>query len=246
MRELNLNGKLIVFEGLGGSGKTSQTLRLQRWVDDNWPKDNIHYSTSTLTSEPYESFAKDIINRNLAKGKKLSSVELAMLLTADRHSHIRELISWEVEDNYSLHILDRYYYSTLVYQSVLENPPIDIWNPQPEDIEYEEDLSFLYGLQNGLPKPDLVFWLYAEPQTCYDRISSRLSYREKRHTFEELDFLEKLHDQYEYVMPKMQSAGHNIEKICTDSETNEEKVFSCIVSVLKDYMKMWGLECKVT
>ena len=127
-------GRLIVFEGIDGSGKTTQAKLLY----DALKKRGF---SVLLSREPTDGkYGRRI--KALAKGKRtdISPLEEYELFINDRMEHVREFIKPSLSQGHIV-ILDRYYFSTIAYQGV---NGID-----PEKIKIENE-SFA-------PVPDLVF-----------------------------------------------------------------------------------------
>ena len=93
----------IVFEGIDGSGKTTQSKLLAEKLNAYW------------TYEPSDSsvgkFIRDILSGNV----KVDDKTLALLFAADRVEHTK-LIKQKLKDGDV--VCDRYLYSSIAYQSV--------------------------------------------------------------------------------------------------------------------------------
>lgn len=101
----------IVFEGIDGSGKSTQIQLLKEWLEANG------FDVETLV-EPTDSEVGKLIRKLLqhpdAMSDKLQKV-LALLFAADRM-----LIMDRLEDESKVFISDRSYISSLVYQKPVE------------------------------------------------------------------------------------------------------------------------------
>ena len=104
-------GRFIVFEGIDGSGKTTQIRLLAEHLKRAGRK--VH-----ITAEPTTSVSGGLLRDALCGARKRSPGELAALFLLDRINHnvcpvngIEKLTS----DGYDV-ICDRYYYSSLAYQ----------------------------------------------------------------------------------------------------------------------------------
>ena len=106
-----MSGKFIVFEGIDGSGKSSQIRMLAEKLRADGRKVYI-------TAEPTESTSGGMLRDALSGVVRRTATEMAALFTLDRVNHnvnpvngIKKMLS----DGFDV-ICDRYYYSTLAYQ----------------------------------------------------------------------------------------------------------------------------------
>ncbi len=96
------NNKFIVFEGIDGSGKTTQSKMLSKKVNGKY------------TFEPTDGDIGRYIRKILC-GKKCEKETLALLFAADRVEHVVNIKN----DLKKTHVIcDRYLYSSMVYQSI--------------------------------------------------------------------------------------------------------------------------------
>ncbi|ABR55931.1 dTMP kinase [Methanococcus aeolicus Nankai-3] len=94
--------KFIVFEGIDGSGKTTQAKLL------------ADYLNGIYTCEPTNGEIGQLIRKVLG-GKNCEKESLALLFAGDRVEHIKEIEHKLIEN---MVICDRYVYSSMVYQSI--------------------------------------------------------------------------------------------------------------------------------
>ncbi len=104
-------GKFIVFEGIDGSGKTTQARRLAEF----WRGEGREV---VLTAEPTSMPTGRALREALSGKVKKSECQMAVMFVEDRIAHnidpedgIKALVEAGVDV-----ICDRYYYSTLAYQ----------------------------------------------------------------------------------------------------------------------------------
>ncbi len=104
-------GKFIVFEGIDGCGKTTQSLNLYKFLKKR------EYSV-ILTNEPGGTkLGKKIREILLSKSDEIfPPIAELLLYEADRNIHIHNVIKPFIEKDFII-ISDRYKYSTLAYQS---------------------------------------------------------------------------------------------------------------------------------
>ena len=145
-------GKLIVVEGLDGSGKGTQIALLKEKLEAAGRK-------VIATAEPTQSAAGGLC-RDALKGRFcIGPRELAALFTADRIGHntdksdgIVSLLERGIDV-----ICDRYYYSTCAYQGM----------------ESERDMKWTMDMNRNCPvirKPDICLFLDLDPESCLQRI----------------------------------------------------------------------------
>lgn len=159
-------GLFIVLEGIDGSGKT--TLR-----------DRICAALTSMgvTAIPTAEPTKGRIGSILRDGGTDNPYAEAFLFMADRACHTDEIIGM-VEDGRTV-VCDRYYASTLAYQSAGDTPV---------DIDLLKDLNGRVTVE-----PDITFLLDIDPETGMGRVTGR---GEDISKFERLDFQRRVRDRY--------------------------------------------------
>lgn len=170
-------GKFIVFEGIDGAGKTTQTKLLA-------DKIRAAGGSPVLTAEPTELESGKMLRRILGGEIKKSDCEIAALFTLDRIAHNKEPkngIDALLEAGHTV-ICDRYYYSTLAYQgSVTSYPWVRSLNLDCPEIR----------------RPDLCIFLDLTPEQSLMRISKG---REKLEIFENLETLTRVRESFFSVL----------------------------------------------
>ena len=169
----NSRGMFIVFEGIDGSGKSTQIEYLARHI-----KEQDKYQDVLLTREP--TWRAEEIKKTLLQDKDSFSggERLAELFVEDRRVHTHEQIVPALEQG-AIVLSDRYSMSTLAYQSV-----------QGVNLDY---LLMLHEAA-GTIKPDLSFLIDVFPERAMERIAKRKGGVEK---FEkQIDFQKRLADSY--------------------------------------------------
>ncbi len=143
----------IVIEGLDGSGKTSVTRYLTNLLDvDNHGK-------VKLTFEPHDPSCAGLFIRQvlMKKIRKFSPRILPLAFATNRLDHCdREINPWLDSQEGAIIICDRYYLSSLVYQS-------------SEDFPFDS----VYELNSKARKPDVIFFMNVSNKVCYERMKHR-------------------------------------------------------------------------
>jgi len=157
---------LIVFEGIDGTGKSTQVNLLAESL-------RAQGHEVTTSKEPTDGpHGKRL--RDSAETGRLSPQEELDLFHLDRRDHVTELIRPALEKGHVV-ILDRYYFSTMAYQGIRGFDPEKIRNTN----------------EAFAPKPDYVFILEVSLDTALARIGVRDG---QANEFEQREFLEQCHE----------------------------------------------------
>ena len=160
-------GFFIVFEGLDGSGKTTQAFLLKEFLVKKG-------YDAILLREPTEGPWGGKIKELLSNGRKeISPQEELNLFIEDRKDNINKNVLPAMRDNKVI-IQDRYYFSTIAYQGAL--------GVEPQQIRAMNEAFAL--------KPDLVFYLEIRPELGLKRIEA--GRKGKRDAFEKEHYLSKV------------------------------------------------------
>lgn len=162
-------GKLIVFEGIDGSGKSAHYKR----VCERLERDGIAYSHIVFPRYDKESSA--LIRMYLGgqfgtNPNDVNAYTASTFFAVDRYAAYRT--DWgKSYDNGGFVLSDRYTTSNAVHQGA-----------KLGDAELEPFFEWLYDLEYvkmGLPRPDLVIYLDVDIETSLARMRHR---QEKNHT----------------------------------------------------------------
>jgi dTMP kinase len=161
-------GILIVFEGIDGTGKSTQCGLLA----DSLKAQQVPH---IALAEPTHGQWGMKIRKLLSEGRQgISPEEELSWFVNDRKEDIELNILPALKDQ-KVVIMDRYYYSTAAYQGAL--------GLDPELIRVENE--------EFAPIPDRVLIFLTSPETCLERIESS---RDKKSAFEKLDYLNNVQD----------------------------------------------------
>lgn len=175
-----MKGKFIVFEGIDGSGKSTQCKLFCERL-----KDKEHNVWETF--EPTRGNIGNLIRERLNAGAKLpgdyEGLIYGLLFYADRIEH-NFGIKKELQKG-KIVVSDRYYHSTLAYQ-------------QTQGLDIDILLNLHDSLQkNGYArKPDAVFFIDVPAEDAIKRIDERVKEKTKVEIFEHMEFLKKLRENY--------------------------------------------------
>ena len=162
-------GKFIAFEGIDGSGKSTQVKRLGAYLRDMGHK--VH-TTCEPTDSPIGRMIRDIFNHRMEGDQRV----IAALFVADRLNHLlnsTDGILKKIKEGYTV-ITDRYYLSSYAYHSI-HNIDLD-WVIQAN------------SLSADLLKPDLHLFIDIDPEVSMLRLASG---RQNIEMYETLDNLKK-------------------------------------------------------
>ncbi|MEY4370453.1 MAG: hypothetical protein RIQ48_162 [Pseudomonadota bacterium] len=144
----------ICFEGVEGSGKSTQAKLLYKFIKKNITKNVI------LTREPGGTlFSEKIRNLMLDKKNNISPLTEFFLLMAARNEHIISKINFYLKKKFII-ICDRFFYSTLAYQHYLEGM----------------DRKFIFSIQKKIfnkVHPDITFLIDLNKKESKIRINKR-------------------------------------------------------------------------
>lgn len=108
-----MRGKFIVVEGVDYSGKSSAINELRNMLG--------HNSKFVFTREPggYENLLSESIRELIFNAEDIDPITETYLFAASRASHTKQIKQW-IEDGFNV-VCDRYLYSSLYYQGVINN-----------------------------------------------------------------------------------------------------------------------------
>ena len=179
LNKMDKLGKFIVFEGIDGSGTTTQAELLKNYLLDS-------NESAITTTEPSSGPIGNLIREGFKKrvlfveDEKLFDEQMAYLFAADRHDHIYN----EVDGIKTLNsqgittISTRYFFSSLVYH-----------------VNNQEEYTFVKKLNEKFPLPDLTIYIDNPVEVSLQRIALRAH----RDTYENEEKLLKVKENYKKV-----------------------------------------------
>lgn len=203
-------GSFIAFEGIDGSGKSTQIRRLhERMRSAGIP--------CCTTMEPTTSPIGSLIHQIMTGRIKTDNKVIAALFVADRLDHLLNDVDGILhQTNAGVTVLtDRYYFSSYAYQSV--------------DIPMEQVIS-ANAQSSAILRPTLNIFIDISPDTAMERIQKNRSHRE---LFEKKSRLVQVREKYFEAFDKLK----DVEKIIViDGNRDEQAVADDIWDVVKDYV----------
>ncbi len=195
---MNQKGNFIVFEGIDGSGKSTQI----HYLIEHLRKENVPcYATMEPTDSPIGSVIHNIMTGRIKTDNKV----IAALFAADRLDHLLNEVNGlaaKVENGTTV-ISDRYYFSSYAYHAV--DMPMD-WVIQAN----EQSAQIL--------RPTVNIFIDVDPNTALERIAKN---RFERELFEKRSRLIQVRENYLKAFDKLKDI-ENI--VCIDGNQTPEQI----------------------
>ena len=168
MKQHNCDGLFIAFEGLDGSGSSTQVDLLAKRLSQG----GLY---AFATKEPTNNLIGGLIRAALTKSWAPSPACLQLLYTADRAHHLQREVIPALEKG-NVMITDRYLFSTVAFGSIAL------------------DKKWLLEINRLFPLPDITFFIKVPAKTCVKRIGKS---RNEFELFEEEKKLSRVLKAYE-------------------------------------------------
>jgi dTMP kinase len=186
-------GTFIVIEGADGAGTTTQSKKIADQMDAYW------------TYEPTDNSIGEKVDEMISSDEH-SPESIALGFAADRMVHLEEEVIPHLEKGETV-ICDRYYHSSLIYQSVLG-----------------ANYKWVKKLNQEALKPDLTFIMDISAKEGMSRVENR---GKDGNIFEELDFQQKVVLKYRDINEEMDE-----EIVLVDASQSKQEVFKSIKTAL--------------
>ncbi|MDE1827896.1 MAG: dTMP kinase [Candidatus Micrarchaeota archaeon] len=173
----------IVFEGLEGSGKSTQVKLFYEVLRKENPK-------CILAKEPdYESkLGKMIKSELLEKSDPLGIMGMQLLFVAERYERFIRFTIPKMEAGHTI-ISDRNWFSTAVH--------VAAFAPKPYS-----DLGWISEVHSKLPLPQIVFFIDVSPKVAFERINSR---GDEKRQYDKVESLEAQEGAYRQLSKKYET-----------------------------------------
>ena len=217
-----MDGKLIVFEGVEGSGKTTQIERSRLWLLSQ--ENHCKVPQIVVTREPGGTdLGKGLRGLLLESGgENICDRTELLLYAADRAQHVEALLKPELAKG-SIVLCDRFTDSTIAYQGYGRGLSLSLINQLNE--------IATVGLQS-----DLTFWLDLDVEVGLRRVKRRgVSDR-----IEQADL--EFHRRVQQGFADLATANRD-RIIRVDANRNQEEVAQEIHHIFTRKLKDWGYNC---
>ena len=181
-------GLYIAFEGIDGSGKTTQVEELAKYFEKKGKK-------VVRTREPRkEGLVGDLIQKVLTGQIKMSSIAFQYLFSTDRVLHHEEVIIPALKAG-KVVISDRCFWSAVVY-GILDRTS---GKYSVDSAEFLLIVHSILSMYHQFIVPDFTFALNVSLKTALSRISKK---DDKIEIYEDKEKLEKLIEGYDWLSKK--------------------------------------------
>lgn len=203
-------GNFIAFEGIDGSGKSTQI----RMLDEKLKKEGIYcYTTMEPTDSPIGALIHQIMMGRIRTDNKV----IAALFVADRLDHLLNDVNGivnKIHEGITV-ITDRYYFSSYAYHSV--DMPMD-WV-----IKANEQSS-------NILRPTVTVFIDISPDVAIERIAKNRFHQE---LFEKKSRLIKVREKYLEAFDELKE----VERIVVvNGNRSEQEIANDIWEKIKDFL----------
>ena len=202
-------GKFIVFEGLDGSGKTTQLERLGARLTEKLGTNAVY-----CTREPGGQRPGDTVPTVQPKKLALAPETVALLYAADRVEHIAKDLLPRLEAGQTV-LCDRYYFSNFAYQTLTSDL---------------EDLLRYNAFARRTLRPDAVVFVDVDPEEC----ARRRAHRGAAEFYEKTELARQIRTGYQQVFDRLKTEEHIL---IVDGSGRPDQVEARIWSALQEYFE---------
>lgn len=196
----------IVFEGIDGAGTSTQIKKLA----EHFESEKV-FVTAEPTSGETGKFLRKMLKGDFVVNEKTASY----LFAADRCEHIfgKDGVISQTENGKTV-LSDRYFFSSLAYQSV----------------SCGKELPEL--LNSPFPLPEILFYFKINPEISLSRVESR---GESKEIYEKIDFQKKTAELYENIINEYRGEkGRGMKIIEIDAAKSIEEISDFIWNCVKN------------
>lgn len=219
-----MNGKLIVLEGLDGSGKATQTKLLFEALQDNGER------AMKITFPDYESNSSALVKMYLAgefgaDANAVNAYAASSFYSVDRYASYKTAWGGFYHEG-GVVVADRYTTANAVHQC----------SKLPRE-EWDAYLAWLFDFEYckiGIPEPDLVIYLDVDPEVSQRLMTERYHGDEKKKDIHEknTDYLKHSREAGQYCAQKL---GWKRIPCCSNGEMRSiEQIHEDIMAVINE------------
>lgn len=209
MNNKDNRGAFIAFEGIDGSGKSTQSALLIQKLR----QEGVHcYATMEPTDAPIGSLIRQVMTGRI----KTDNKAVAALFAADRLDHLLNEVDGivsKIESGVTV-VTDRYYFSSYAYNSV--------HMPMEWVIKANEQSS-------AILRPSVTVYIDIDPDTALDRIAKN---RFRQELFEKKSMLVKVRDNY---MKAFKLLEKEEKVVIVDGNRPQEEIAEAVWNAVKEY-----------
>lgn len=202
-------GLFIVFEGLDGTGKSTQIKKLKEYLVSQ------EYKVVALY-QPTHGFYGNKLRELFKTGHVIPIRDEIQLSVNDRRESVENEIKPALKQK-KIVLLDRYYWSNAAYQGILE-----------------ENYLNILKLNEEFPEPDIIIYFDIDVQTANKRISDER--KETPNQFEAVKNLEKSKVIFDNIIADKSFRG---KLITVDASKDIKTVFALIRENLIPLIESW-------
>jgi len=209
------DGKFIVFEGIDGSGTTTQAQAAADWL-------RTKGADVVETHEPTNGDIGKVIRKALKRqmpgceGEELDPEFFALLFATDRTHHMKATVTPAIESGQWV-VSDRCYLSSYAYQSI------------------DYDLERIRALNKHVRRADLILLLDVDADTAYDRIAPRTLFDSGRlEVFETPERMRKIRPNYLRIADTLVKEGERI--VTLDAARSAEQVAADVRAAIAELL----------
>lgn len=199
----SFDGKYFAFEGIDGSGKSTQADLLTHYFEAQGKE-------VLRTKEPTDGVIGQLVRRVLNKELTVPAISLQYLFCADRAVHLQDVVIPALKEG-KIVISDRSLWSAIAYGIVDQGVPEE----EKDHMLVSQNVMSMYG---GFLIPDKTFILDLPFEEAEERIDLR---GEKISMYDKSEMLRKIRKEYLFLAQKFPEVftvvegdhGHNPEEI---------------------------------
>jgi len=199
--------QFIVFEGLDGSGKSTQVHLLAQRLDQLGLPHHV-------TRQPSDSAIGKVMRAATDAKLPLENETMALLVAADRYQHVNQEIMPALQANKRV-LCDRYYYSSFAFQGI--------------NAESSARVASYNALVMAHHPPDITFFLDTPPEECIRRIHTHRTDSDYSGLFDSVAQLTAIRTRYMALFDQLKDKERFVFLDGNDDEaTIADKIFTTL------------------